>query len=284
MTLGELYKISCEKLSGTECGEHEARIIIKKVTSLNETDFLLNKNLTITDVLADEVLSMVEKRLSGIPVQYIIGEWDFYGSTFKVDENVLIPRPETEILCEYAINYLKDKKAPVVADLCAGSGCIGITVKKHLSGSRVVMVEKSEGAVGVCRQNIRSILGEGSAELITGDIFLPEEGWNLPAFDLIISNPPYIKSSEIPSLQAEVLLEPEMALDGGEDGLDFYRLLADKWTSYLAEDGMFAFECGEEQAEDIKNILKNKNFDVCFVKDYSNIDRFVIGKRRKNDF
>ena len=281
MTLGELYKNSCEKLSEIDYGSLEARIIIKKVLSLDETDFILKKNLVITDKEIDDFFSMLEKRLSGVPVQYIIGEWDFYGSTFAVNENVLIPRPETEILCEYVIDLLKNKKAAVVADLCAGSGCIGITVKKHCPESRVIMLEKSPVAARVCKDNIRDILGDNKAELINGDIFFPDVAWNLPVFDLIISNPPYIKSSEIPYLQSEVLLEPKMALDGGVDGLDFYRLLAEKWTDYLADDGVFAFECGEEQAEDIRMILEKENFDVHFVKDYNNIDRFVIGKRRK---
>lgn len=281
MTLNELYISSVEKLKGTENASTDVRIIIKKVLSFTETDFLLNKNLDLAAESVSLIENMVNERLSGTPVQYIIGEWDFFGKTFKVNENVLIPRPETEILCEYVIDYLKDKKSPVVADLCAGSGCIGITVKNNVNDATVVMVEKSVGAYNVCRENIKAILGENKARVINGDIFCIEELGELPLFDVIISNPPYIKSSEIPYLQSEVLLEPKMALDGGEDGLDFYRLLADKWTDYLTKDGMFAFECGEEQAEEIKAILEKKNFDVKFVKDYSDVDRFVIGKRRK---
>lgn len=281
MTLNELYISSVEKLKGTENASTDVRIIIKDVLSFTETDFLLNKNLDLAAESVSLIENMVSERLSGTPVQYIIGEWDFFGKTFKVNENVLIPRPETEILCEYVIDYLKDKKSPVVADLCAGSGCIGITVNNNVDDATVVMVEKSVGAYNVCRENIKAILGENKARVINGDIFCIEELGELPLFDVIISNPPYIKSSEIPSLQSEVLLEPKMALDGGEDGLDFYRLLADEWTDYLTEDGMFAFECGEEQAEEIKAILEKKNFDVKFVKDYSDVDRFVIGKRRK---
>ena len=281
MTLNELYIGSAEKLRDIEVAPTEARIIIKKALSLSETDFLLNKNLVLTDENISTVENMVRKRLSGIPVQYIIGEWDFFGKTFKVNENVLIPRPETELLCEYVIDYLKDKKAPTVADLCAGSGCIGITVKDNIDSASVVMVEKSVGAYEICRENVKALLDDKGVRVINGDIFFTDELGELPLFDVIISNPPYVKSSEIPTLQQEVLLEPRMALDGGEDGLDFYRLLAEKWTNFLNEDGMFAFECGEEQAEEIRAILERKNFDVKFVKDYSDIDRFVIGKRRK---
>ncbi len=281
MTLNELYLSSVEKLQKIENGCADARNIIKKVMNFSETDFLINKKCELDESQVLLIESMIEKRLSGIPVQYIIGEWDFYGNTFKVNENVLIPRPETEILCEYVIDYLKDKKAPVVADLCAGSGCIGITVKNKVDSAEVVMIEKSSGASAVCLENIQSILGKDKVLLINGDIFFTEKLGKLPLFDVIVSNPPYIKTSEIPFLQSEVLLEPKMALDGGADGLDFYRLLAGKWTEYLKDDGMFAFECGEEQADEIKRILEEKNFDVHFVKDYNNVDRFVIGKRRK---
>ncbi len=281
MTLNELYISSVGKLKGIENASTDVRIIIKNVLSFSETDFLLNKSLQLKEEDVSVIGYMVEKRLAGVPVQYIIGEWDFYGTTFKLNENVLIPRPETEILCEYVIEYLKDKNAPVVADLCAGSGCIGITVKSKTDNAEIIMVEKSPGAAEICRENISEILGENGATLINGDIFRIDELGELPLFDVIISNPPYIKTSDIPSLQSEVLLEPEMALDGGEDGLDFYRFMVEKWTCYLKDDGLFAFECGEEQAECIKLILENKNFDVSFVKDYSNVDRFVIGKRRK---
>ncbi len=281
MTLNELYRSSVLKLSKIESGGIDVRIIIKKIMSLSETEFLLSKNLELSDEKIKLVGEMTDKRLSGVPVQYIIGEWDFYGTTFRVNENVLIPRPETEILCEYVIDYLREKKSPVVADLCAGSGCIGITVKKNVSDSTVVMIEKSPEAAEICRENIINIIGKDSATLINGDIYECDKFIGLPLFDVIISNPPYIKSSEIPSLQTEVLKEPEMALDGGEDGLDFYRLLAEKWTDRLSEDGIFAFECGEEQADDIRALLEKKNFDVIYLKDYNNIDRFVIGKRRK---
>lgn len=281
MTLNELYKNSSEKLHNIENGATDARIIIKKVMSVTDTDFFIFGNCVVDDKHIKTVESMVQERLSGIPVQYIIGEWDFYGNTFTVNENVLVPRPETEILCEYVISCLKDKNNPVVADLCAGSGCIGITVKNEISSADVTMVEKSPEAASVCRENIVNILGEDQTKLIIGDIFYPEKLGISASFDVIISNPPYIKSSEIPSLQHEVLLEPKMALDGGEDGLDFYRLMAEKWTEYLADEGVFAFECGEEQADDIRFLLEEKGFDVHFVKDYSDIDRFVIGKRRK---
>ncbi|MBQ3136133.1 MAG: peptide chain release factor N(5)-glutamine methyltransferase [Clostridia bacterium] len=280
MTLDELYKSSVEKLKNIENIEIDVRIILKKVLSFSETDFLINKNRELSSHEVQTIGSMIDKREKGIPVQYIIGEWDFYGTTFKVNDSVLIPRPETEILCEYVINYLRNKNEPVIADLCTGSGCIGITVKKYIGDATVVMVEKSPEAAEVCLENIKSILGNDKVFFINEDVFLSERFKQLPQFDVIVSNPPYIKSSEISSLQSEVLFEPEIALDGGDDGLDFYRLFAEKWTEHLKPDGMFAFECGEDQANDIKSILEEKNFDVYIKNDYNNIERFVIGKRR----
>ena len=280
MTLDELYKSSVEKLKNIENIEIDVRIILKKVLSFSETDFLINKNRELSSHEVQTIGSMIDKREKGIPVQYIIGEWDFYGTTFKVNYSVLIPRPETEILCEYVINYLRNKNEPVIADLCTGSGCIGITVKKYIGDATVVMVEKSPEAAEVCLENIKSILGNDKVFFINEDVFLSERFKQLPQFDVIVSNPPYIKSSEISSLQSEVLFEPEIALDGGDDGLDFYRLFAEKWTEHLKPDGMFAFECGEDQANDIKSILEEKNFDVYIKNDYNNIERFVIGKRR----
>ena len=158
MTLNELYISSVSKLEKIDNSSTEARIILKKAMSFTETDFLLNKNRILTDEEVTAAESMINRRLSGVPVQYIIGEWDFFGKTFKVNENVLIPRPETELLCEYVIDHLKDKSSPVVADLCAGSGCIGITVKDNIASACVYMVEKSSEAYKVCCENAESIL------------------------------------------------------------------------------------------------------------------------------
>lgn len=284
MTIGELHKYYSNILDHIENISTDIRLIIKKVMDFTETDYLLNKDLVPENEKLEIIKTMISQRESGLPVQYIIGEWDFYGSTFIVSQAVLIPRPETEMLCEYVIGLLSERKNVVFADLCAGSGCIGITLKKHLTEARGILLEKSKAAIEICRKNINSIIGEGSVRLIEADVFFPERLDDLPRLDIIVSNPPYIKSSEIPFLQSEVLLEPEMALNGGEDGLDFYRIIADKWTDYLTENGIFAFECGEEQAEDIKPILENKGFDVHFVKDFNDTERFVIGKRRKYDF
>lgn len=281
MTLKELYGASVEKLNNIENGENEVRYIIKKALSMNDTDLILKKN---EDISADGVKTVneyVSQRLSGRPLQYILGEWDFYGLTFKVNENVLIPRPETEILCEYVIDYIKDIKEPYVADLCAGSGCIGLTVKSQNSNAYVNLFEKSVKAAECISENVKKVCADEFVVITVGDIFNIELYENLPQFDVIVSNPPYIKTSDLAYLQSEVKQEPQMALDGGEDGMIFYRFIINEWIRYLKDDGLFAFECGEGQADEIKELLENKGFSVKILKDYRYVDRFVIGKRSK---
>lgn len=281
MTLKELYDNSVNKLRNIENCENEVRHILKKALLMSDTDLILRKNEEISADNEENVSAYINERLNGRPLQYILGEWDFCGLTFKVNENVLIPRPETEILCEYVIDYIKDIDEPYVADLCAGSGCIGLTVKNRNQNAYVNLFEKSVGAAECISENVKHICPNQFLAITVGDIFNIELYENLPQFDVIVSNPPYIKTSELSLLQSEVQREPVMALDGGEDGMIFYRFIIDEWIRFLKEDGLFAFECGEGQAEEIKELLENKGFSVKILKDYRDVDRFVIGKRSK---
>lgn len=258
----------------------EARYIIQHILSMSYGDFLLrgNENISAEAVLFAE--KMAERRVSGEPLQYILGEWDFMGHTFKVGEGVLIPRPETEILCEYALDSIADILSPVVFDLCSGSGCIGISIKKARPDARVILVEKSDKALAYLRKNCEDICADNEPEIIRGDILNFDEFKHLPKADAIVSNPPYIRSNEIPALQKEVQYEPKMALDGGEDGLIFYRHLTAYWSSKLKNEGFMAFECGEDQSEDIRALFSLISFDSETVNDYNNIQRIVIGRRK----
>ena len=223
------------------------------------------------------IISLTNERMRGIPLQYVIGEWDFMGLTFIVGGGVLIPRPETEILCEYIINNIKGKSKPIVIDLCSGSGCIGLSIANFVSDCYVYLIEKSDKAFKYLRKN-REKMSLENVTVIQGDIFNVEHLFSiLPKADVIVSNPPYIKSSDIPFLQPEVQKEPVMALDGGDDGLVFYRCLCSEWIKHLKEDGVMALECGEDQAESIIHLFKENSFDSKVIKDYNNIDRIVIG-------
>ena len=220
---------------------------------------------------------MAAKRISGLPIQYILGEWDFMGLTFDVGKGVLIPRPETEILCEWVINKAESIESPVIIDLCSGSGCIGLSIAHYIKDSKVYLVEKSDEALKYIECN-KAKLSTDNAQVIHADIFNTEELFStLPKADVIVSNPPYIRSDDIPGLQSEVHHEPLMALDGGTDGLIFYRCLCEKWTYMLKSDGVMALECGEDQAQDIAALFKNNSMKYEIIKDYNNIERIVIG-------
>lgn len=258
----------------------EARYIIQHILSIDYSEFLLRGNDTLSEAVASTAERMASRRVTGEPLQYILGEWDFMGYTFRVGEGVLIPRPETEILCEYVLDKIAGITAPVVFDLCSGSGCIGISIKKSRPDARVILVEKSDKALAYLRENSQSICSGNEPEIISGDILDLDEFRHLPEADAIVSNPPYIRSDEIPELQKEVQFEPHMALDGGADGLIFYRCLVSDWSRKLKNTGFMAFECGEDQSDDIVKLFSEINFDSETVCDYNNIQRIIIGRRK----
>lgn len=263
--------------SGVENAYNEVHWIFEAAFECGREYAVLCSEAEADTVKAERFYSMIEKRAEGFPVQYVIGEWDFYGEVFKVGEGVLIPRPETEMLVDFALEYLSDKKNPVVFDLCAGSGCIGLSVAKNRPDAKVFLLEKSEAAFRYLSQN-KELNGCSNAELIGGDLFDGFEGFDLPEPDLILSNPPYIESAEIPLLQKEVLREPSMALDGGDDGYDFYRALALKWLPFCK--GAIAVECGENQTETIENLFSANCARVYSENDFNGIGRMVVGTER----
>lgn len=280
MTLREALNYIKTKLKDIDDGELEARYIAEKASGLDYSEMLFKGNEKISDEIFSEMSYMADRRLSGEPIQYILGSWDFMDFTFKVGEGVLIPRPETEILVEEVLQRISDVKSPVVFDLCAGSGCIGLSVKAIRPDAEVFLVEKSEDALQYLNINRNDVCSNlDNISVIQGDILNTETRCNLPAADVIVSNPPYIRSDEIPTLQSEVLREPDMALDGGTDGLVFYRVLVNEWSAKLKDNGFMAFECGEDQADDIELLFKNIGFYSETVKDYNNIQRIVIGRR-----
>ncbi len=277
MTLSSLIKKAVEQLeaNGVNNAFNEAVWMLEELI-VNVRTLLVLCPETEIDANKTELFSeMINRRANGIPVQYIIGSWDFYGNSFAVGEGVLIPRPETELLVEFAADVLKNKPDAVVLDLCAGSGCVGLSVARHFPQSRVYLLEKSEKAFAYLSEN-KKTLGCANAQLINGDIFSGFEFFNIPKPDVILSNPPYINSDEIALLQKEVLAEPVMALDGGKDGLEFYRAIAEKWLGYC--NLAVAVECGEGQADDIKNIFSSACYNLKAVEDFNGIERIVCGR------
>lgn len=222
----------------------------------------------------DEILRIVELRKTHMPLDYIFGKSEFYGRPFKVTNDTLIPRIDTEVLIETLLRECKINAMTKVIEIGSGSGIIAITIERE-TGANVLSVDISSDAVFVARENAK-MLGS-NAKFIVSDLFENVEG----KFDLIVSNPPYIKSNQIELLEKEVKdFEPRLALDGGEDGLDFYRKIIDNANDYLNENGMIFFEIGYDQAEDVKYLLE-KNFEnINIVKDYSNLDRVVYATKR----
>lgn len=227
----------------------------------------VNSDKLIRPVHIEKINEIVSERITGRPLWYCVGDTEFYGYTVKVDERVLIPRPETEILVEKALKSVKENSA--VLDLCTGSGAIAIAIKKE-SGANVTAVDISGGAIEVAKQNAE--INQAEIEFIKSDMFAELSDRR---FDVIISNPPYIKSEDISELQTEVKdFEPMLALDGGVDGLDFYRILAEQAKAHLTEKGVILMECGIGEAQDIAEMFNGFN-KVEIIKDYENIDRIV---------
>ncbi len=230
----------------------------------------LSEERVVTRAECADVLEVFEERLTGRPLWYIFGDASFYGYTIKVDERVLIPRPETEILVQQAVGIVED--GDKILDLCTGSGAIAVAIACEAAKDKNVSVtaaDISEDALDVARENAR--LNKANVTFVRSDLFDSIHG----RFNLITANPPYIRSAEIDSLQKEVRgFEPRIALDGGEDGLEFYRRIAEKLPRYLVRGGMLILECGEDQAQEIVKIFKKCDYAM-IVKDLEGKERIV---------
>lgn len=281
MTYRELYSYCVDKLknSDIENAGFDAQVIFEEATGLKKADvFIKSGDKTAQEEETALSRLMLEKRISGEPLQYIIGVWEFMGLEFFVGEGVLIPRPETEGLVEFAVDFInQNKKNAVVYDLCSGSGCIGLSVARYCKDASVIMLEKSNEAFSFLEKNMKKH-NLKNARAVKGDVFDGIGAFELPAPDLILSNPPYIKSDEIPLLQTEVQKEPHMALDGGESGLIFYECLAEKWLK-LTHKTVMAVECGENQAKLIEDMFKAVCTQTRILKDLSGTERIVIAEK-----
>ena len=216
---------------------------------------------------AEKIRELVKQRIAGRPLWYCIGDTDFYGYRIKVDERVLIPRPETELLVENALKYIDETKT--VLDLCTGSGAIAIAINKK-TGATVYASDISVDALKLARENEE--INCAKINFVVSDMF---ESFDVEKFDVIVSNPPYIRSEDVKNLQTEIRdYEPLIALDGGTDGLHFYRVIAEKAKDFLKEGGALFLECGIGQAESVKEMLTGFS-QIEIIKDYENIDRIV---------
>ena len=268
ITSGILSKMLSEtKKKFAEAGidESDAEWIYSLVLGINRSELGVERKVKASE--SKRIAEIAEERLSGRPLWYIMGDTEFYGCTIKVDERALIPRPETEILADIVVKSAEEGNK--ILDMCTGSGCIAVAVAKAREDISVTAADISEAAIALAKENAN--LNSVDINFVVSDLFTKVRG----RFDIIVCNPPYIKSGEIPQLQREVReYEPKLALDGGEDGLDFYRRIAKEVKSYIAKGGMLIMECGEGQANDIIQLFPKRDFAMV-QKDLAGVDRFV---------
>ena len=280
ITYNNLYLDIRQQLraAGIEAATLEARELVCFATGKSREQLYRDGALYASPELERRTRELVARHLAGEPVAYLIGEWEFYGLPLDISSEVLIPRPDTEVLAEQAITYVQTLGECLVLDLCAGSGCIGLAVAANAPQARVVLGEWSDGALKICRQNIRRNCLTGRVVPMQTDAReRPEK--SLGDFQCIVSNPPYIPRGDISGLDASVRdYEPHLALDGGEDGLDFYRAIAGKWKEALNVGGRLYFEVGIGQADSVLRIMRSQGFgDIQVVKDLHEIPRVVFG-------
>lgn len=256
------------KLGGVEDAAFEAKEIFREVTG--KIPLLSDE---ITQEQLGEMLLLGKRRAEGVPLQYLFGKWEFFGLPFFVGEGVLIPRPETELLAQLAVDELKN--GGKMLDLCSGTGCVAISAAKNTS-AKVYAVELYDKAYSYLERNI--IENKADVTAVKGnalDAALLEGS----TFSVITANPPYLTRREMDELQREVRYEPETALFGGEDGLDFYRRLVPLWSGRLDKSGMLAFEVGDGQAEDVKALLETADLRAEIISDLQGIGRVVFGRK-----
>ncbi len=272
MTLKETYSFCVSELYFSDCAEFEAQCLIEDFLGYYKHQ-IHSKDIVVDESNLTRIYEAISRRQNGEPLQYILGKWDFYDLTFSVGEGVLIPRPETEMLVDFALDKIKNIKNPILYDLCSGTGCIGLTIAKHRPDATVYLLEKESNAFKYLSLNKNELKLE-NAFIIQDDLYFVDLSV-FPHADIILSNPPYINSDEISGLQKEVQFEPISALDGGNDGLDFYRCIAQRWQNKVKKNGYIALECGEEQSNSIIDIFHGKYTECNVIFDFNNIDRIV---------
>ena len=275
MTIFSAYNDTKNKLrqAGIEPYVFEAKQIIRFVTKYSNAQ-IMEKYMEELDPLKEQFLkSVVLGRVKRIPLQYLLGEWSFFGYDFFVGKGVLCPRPDTETLVEVALQLVGNAPAKI-ADLCAGSGCVGISVAKERPITLITAVEKYDAAYDFLTRNIEKN-GAENVIAVKGDIETYETN---EKFDLILSNPPYISRDEMATIDEETKNEPETALFGGEDGLDFYKIILNKWLPRLNEGGSLAVEVGAGMSESVKALFTAAGLkNVKTKEDINGIERVVYG-------
>ncbi len=277
MKIIESFNLIKEKLTeaGAESPAFDASELISFVLGTPYSP-ALDKEKELTQENFKTLLDLCERRAKGEPLQYILGQWEFYGFPFKVGKGVLIPRDDTEVALRAGLPHLDKIKNPRILDLCAGSGTLAVTLKKLYPDAEVTAVELSEEAFYYLKENAK--LNSAHINLINGDIFNVYKDFKDRYFDLIISNPPYLTTEELKGMQRELYFEPALALDGGEDGCDFYRRIIPLYTQKLKIGGQLIFELDGIEAEYTAKLMKAENYgEIEIFDDLGGIHRAIKG-------
>ncbi|KXZ40540.1 release factor glutamine methyltransferase [Alkalithermobacter thermoalcaliphilus JW-YL-7 = DSM 7308] len=277
MTIRKILLKSINELKHEDNIKLDIELMLCKVLSVDRLYIHMNLDKDLTKEQIDEFNKLLDQRKKGRPVQYILGKQEFMGLDFYVEEGVLIPRADTEVLVEEVINICKNIKNPTILDIGVGSGAISVSLAKYIKDCKVYSLDISEKALDIARKNAKA---NGVCDKITfiySDLFSSLD--KDLKFDIIVSNPPYIKKEEFETLDIKVKnFEPEIALLAEDNGLIFYKKITKEGYNYLKKGAVLAYEVGHDQAKDVGAIMKeNGFFDIRYVKDLQGIDRVVIG-------
>lgn len=278
MKIKELIEYGKNTLNKNEVQDSSiiSRILAEYILNFNRQEIIANLDKEVKEEQRVRYYLALIEIIQGMPIQYITNKQEFMKLDFYVDENVLIPQPDTEILVEKAIEEAKKIGNVEILDMCTGSGCIGISIAKNIENAKVTLVDISKNAIEIAKKNALRNKVESQLTFIQSNMFEKVE----KKFDIIVSNPPYIKTDVIPKLDKQVQNEPHIALDGGKDGLKFYKIIIEEAKKYLEENGKLILEIGYDQKEEVENLIKQsgqyKKIEV--IKDLSQNDRVIIGK------
>lgn len=286
MKIRQLYKKGKEILINSKEASFDefcpdVKLIMQKCFNLSSTQLVINANEEAKEVYEKDFLEKIKLRASGYPLQYILGEWEFMDINLKIREGVLIPREDTASVVKAVLEKIKPDENLKILDLCAGSGAICIALAKNIKNAKIYAVELFDEPFNCLKENIKNTQQQSKIIPIKADV-LDKLNFKAQYFDVIISNPPYIKSKEIKTLQKEVTFEPVKALDGGKNGLNFYKYILKNHLVFLKKGGLVAFEFGDGQLENLRQLFDENNIDCLEVKyDLANNPRAIIGKNIK---
>lgn len=272
MNISELLVNGKHLLKDIEDGNIKARILLEYILKLSRGKIVSNPNIEVSDNNVEFYLNKINDIKNGMPIQYITNKQEFMKLNFYVDKNVLIPQPDTEILVEKAIEICKNHGNDIkILDLCTGSGAIGISIAKNIKNAKVYATDIKNTVIDIAKQNAKQN-NVDNIEFIVSDMF---ENIQEKDFDIIVSNPPYIETDVIKTLPTEVRNEPIIALDGGKDGLKFYKIILSEYKKYLKKDGYLLLEIGYNQAKSVGELI-NLNYSI--IEDLAGNDRVIIIK------